>query len=86
MWLGRVSGGVDVFLFLSAFFLTGGLLRRLEGGERVDLLRHWVRIFQRLVPAAAVVVATTLVAGFLLLPEIRWRGLLVDATGSMTYV
>ncbi len=34
----RVSGGVDVFLFISAFFLTGGLLRRLEAGERPHLL------------------------------------------------
>src|SRR5699024_6552683 len=32
IWLGRVSGGVDVFLFLSAFFLTGTFVRRLESG------------------------------------------------------
>ena len=85
VWLGRVSGGVDVFLFLSAFFLTGGLVRRLERGERIDLPRHWLRIFQRLLPAAAVVVTATVLAGLLLLPETRWRGVLVDATGSMTY-
>jgi peptidoglycan/LPS O-acetylase OafA/YrhL len=86
VWLGRVSGGVDVFLFLSAFFLTGGLVRRLERGERVDLPQHWLRVFQRLVPAAAVVVVTTVLAGFVLLPETRWRQLLVDAVGSMTYL
>ena len=33
VWLGRVSGGVDVFLFLSAFFLTGTFVRRLESGR-----------------------------------------------------
>lgn len=86
VWLGRVSGGVDVFLFLSAFFLTGGLLRRLERGEHVDLPRHWLRVFQRLLPAAAVVVTSTVLAGLLMLPETRWRGLLVDATGSMAYL
>jgi len=86
VWLGRVSGGVDVFLFLSAFFLTGGLVRRLERGERIDLPSHWLRIFQRLLPAAAVVVTATVLAGLVLLPETRWRQLLVDATGSMTYV
>ncbi|HYN65858.1 MAG TPA: acyltransferase family protein [Ornithinibacter sp.] len=86
VWLGRVSGGVDVFLFLSAFFLTGGLVRRLEREERIDLPRHWLRVFQRLVPAAAVVVVSTVLAGVVLLPETRWRQLLVDAIGSMTYV
>ncbi len=86
VWLGRVSGGVDVFLFLSAFFLTGGIVRRLERGERIDLPRQWLKVFQRLLPTAAVVVASTVAAGLLLLPQTRWRGLLVDAAGSMGYV
>ncbi|WP_392543012.1 acyltransferase family protein [Oryzobacter telluris] len=85
VWLGRVSGGVDVFLFLSAFFLVGGLVRRLERGERVSVPRQWLRVFQRLVPAAAVVVAATVAAGLVLFPQPRWRGLLVDAVGSLTY-
>ena len=29
----RVSGGVDVFLFISAFFLTGSFVRRMEDGR-----------------------------------------------------
>lgn len=85
VWLGRVSGGVDVFLLLSAYFLVGGLVRRLERGEQVSVPRQWLRVFQRLVPAAAVTVAATVVAGLVFLPQPRWRGLLVDAVGSLTY-
>jgi peptidoglycan/LPS O-acetylase OafA/YrhL len=85
VWLGRVSGGVDVFLLVSAFFLTGGLVRRLDAGERVSVPRHWLGLFHRLAPTAAVVVAATVVAGLLVLPSVRWRGLLVDAIGSVTY-
>lgn len=48
----RVSGGVDVFLFISAFFLTGALLRRLEAGERPSVRRRWLRTAHRLVPLA----------------------------------
>jgi peptidoglycan/LPS O-acetylase OafA/YrhL len=33
VWLGRVSGGVDVFLLLSAFFLYPGM-RAVEGARR----------------------------------------------------
>jgi len=85
VWLGRVSGGVDVFLLVSAFFLTGGLVRRLDAGERVDVRRHWVGTFHRLAPTASVVVVLTVLAGLLLLPAARWRGLLIDAIGSVTY-
>ncbi len=85
VWFGRVSGGVDVFLLVSAFFLTGGLVRRLERGERVSPPREWARIFSRLVPTAAVVVTATVGAALLLLPAPRWRSVLVDGIGSMTY-
>lgn len=29
----RVSGGVDIFLFISAFFLTGSFTRKMEAGR-----------------------------------------------------
>ena len=32
VWFDRVSGGVDVFLFISAFFLTGTFVRRMVRG------------------------------------------------------
>ncbi|GAA2734073.1 acyltransferase family protein [Pedococcus aerophilus] len=85
VWLGRVSGGIDVFLLLSAFLMSGSLVRRLESGERVWLPRHWLHVFQRLVPAAAVVVVATLVASWLVLPATRWRDLLVEAAASLGY-
>ncbi len=33
VWLGRVSGGVDIFLLVSAFLLTGSFARKVEGGK-----------------------------------------------------
>lgn len=32
IWFGRISGGVDVFLLISAFLLTGQFARKLESG------------------------------------------------------
>ncbi|MET1063947.1 MAG: hypothetical protein ABWX85_03155, partial [Arthrobacter sp.] len=32
VWLGRVSGGVDIFLLISAFLMTLSFARKLEAG------------------------------------------------------
>jgi peptidoglycan/LPS O-acetylase OafA/YrhL len=71
VWVGRVSGGVDVFFVVSGFLLTGQLVRAAERGD-LDVRRRWIRSLARLVPAAAVVLVTTTVAGALVLPEGRW--------------
>lgn len=40
VWFGRISGGVDVFLLISAFLLTGQFTRKLEAGKALDLLGY----------------------------------------------
>jgi peptidoglycan/LPS O-acetylase OafA/YrhL len=71
VWVGRVSGGVDVFFVVSGFLLTGQLLRGAERGD-FDVRRRWSRSLARLVPAAAAVLVVTAVAAALVLPEGRW--------------
>ncbi|MCT1556656.1 acyltransferase [Helcobacillus massiliensis] len=60
VFVGRVSGGVDVFLFVSAFFLTGTFLRRWERDQPSAPLAYWARTFKRLLPPAAVVIVGSL--------------------------
>ncbi len=85
VWLGRVSGGIDVFLVLSAFLMTSSLVARLEARERVRLGAHWGRTFWRLVPAAAVVVLLTLAASAVLLPATRWPEVVDQGWASLLY-
>ena len=40
VWIGRVSGGVDVFFLLSGFFILGMTARSAIRGERVALATH----------------------------------------------
>lgn len=86
VWIGRVSGGVDAFLMISAFFLTGSFLRRLENRKPLAIGAQWVRTFKRLLPPAATVLALTLIAGVLLLPDNRLVDLFRQTWASLFYV
>ncbi|MFQ6484068.1 acyltransferase family protein [Brachybacterium epidermidis] len=83
VWLDRVSGGVDVFLFLSAFLLTGTFLRVADRGARPRPMVYWARTFKRLLPPASVVVLASLVGVFTLLGADRWLPSLTDAAASL---
>src|SRR5438309_9157670 len=52
IWLGRVSGGVDVFFVVSSFLITTGLLGHIDRWQRVDFALFWGRLIKRLVPVA----------------------------------
>ena len=86
IWLGRVSGGVDVFLFLSAFFLTGTFVRRLESGRPLGVPRYWLHTFKRLLPPAAVTILLTLAATALFLPASIWPTVMQQSVASVTYL
>ncbi|MGP5626531.1 acyltransferase family protein [Brachybacterium alimentarium] len=86
IWLGRVSGGVDVFLFLSAFFLTGTFVRRLESGRPLGVPRYWLHTFKRLLPPAAVTIVLTLVGTAAFLPSSLWPTVMQEAVASAAYV
>lgn len=86
VWVGRVSGGVDVFLMLSAFFLTGSFIRKVETGRKLALSSYWLNVFRRLLPAAVVVLLATLIASAALLPKARWGSIMEQITASLFYV
>lgn len=85
VWLGRVSGGVDVFLLISAFLLTLSFVRKAETGVPFKLLGHWLHLFKRLLPAAVVVILAVLAGTWLILPEGRWAEVLDQAWASLFY-
>ncbi|UXM93805.1 acyltransferase family protein [Paenarthrobacter sp. JL.01a] len=85
IWLGRVSGGVDVFLLISAFLLTLSFTRKLEAGSPLKLLRHWLHVFKRLLPAVVVVLLGVLAATWAFIPQSRWPDVLAEAWASLLY-
>ena len=86
IWFGRVSGGVDVFLLISAFLLALSFLRKVESGRPLDLARHWLHQFKRLLPAVVVVILGTLAASGVLVPQSRWWDIMEQSWASLFYV
>ncbi|ALJ19397.1 acyltransferase family protein [Microbacterium sp. No. 7] len=86
VWSLRVSGGVDVFLMISAYFLTASFLRKAEGGRPLRLGGYWLGRFRRLLPAAAVTIIGTLGLIWMWFPRSTWSDLLEQAWASLFYV
>jgi peptidoglycan/LPS O-acetylase OafA/YrhL len=85
VWIGRVSGGVDVFFVLTGFLLTGQLLRAAARGP-IDLRERWSRTAVRLVPPALVVLGATTVASWAVLPQGRWPQTLTEVVASALFL
>lgn len=85
VWFGRVSGGVDVFLLISAFLLTLSFVRKVEAGRALDLGRYWLHLFKRLLPAVVVVLLAVLGAAALFVPRSRWTEILSQEWSSLFY-
>lgn len=85
VWFGKVSGGVDVFLFISAFLLSLSSLRKIQAGKPLKILSYWLHVFQRLLPAAATVIVGTLIASYFIIAPSRWASLLADAKAALFY-
>lgn len=65
-------GGVDVFLLISGFLITGQLYRA-ACGSGIDLGRTWARMVKRLFSAVLTVLAGIVLLSVILLPETRWN-------------
>ncbi len=63
--------GVDVFFVISGFLITGLLLSEADRRGRVSLLDFYARRARRILPAATLVLAATVVAGYFLLSGIQ---------------
>lgn len=81
---GRVSGGVDVFLVISAYLMTGSLARSIFS-DNLSLVGRYARTFIRLTPAALVTIIGTVAVGMWILPHSRLEDLFSQASASATF-
>lgn len=84
LFVGRVSAGVDVFLFLGGMFLLASQLRTAQD-KALSLSQSVVRIVRRLAPTLIVVVAVTVLAAMATYPSTMWPDVLSDAAAGVLY-
>ncbi len=86
---GRLSGGflgVDLFFALSGFLVTSLLLEEYEQHGSINLPAFWGRRFRRLLPAALLVLVTTVVFFRAILDPSEWITARIDAPWAQWYV
>jgi len=86
VFVGRVSGGVDVFLLLSGYFFLGSQVRyALRPYPSLNPLWPFWRTARRLVPALAVVLVATLLGVMFFVPELMTTELVNQFVASILY-
>jgi peptidoglycan/LPS O-acetylase OafA/YrhL len=85
IWLHRVSGGVDVFLVLSGFFVGGAVVRACTD-NRFFAGAYFRRMASRLLPPLVVVVSAVLVATVILMPVTVWSETARQSIASILHV
>ncbi|MGN8024959.1 acyltransferase family protein [Microbacterium sp. 22242] len=89
IWPTRLSGGyvgVDVFFVISGFLITSHLTSELARTGRIRLAAFYARRIRRLLPAALLVLAVTVVLVLVFLPYPRWGRNGWEILSSATYV
>lgn len=64
--------GVDVFFVISGFLITGLLLKEANQTGTISLAAFYARRAKRILPAATLVLLTTALLTYLILPRTRW--------------
>ena len=77
--------GVDIFFVISGFLITGILVRELDQ-QRFSLLGFYIRRIRRIFPALIVVLAVTLVLGWLWMLPAAYAQLSADVFASAAFV
>ena len=86
IWLGRVSGGVDVFFVVSGFLISKSLIGQASQHGQIAFAAFWGGLAKRLLPAACFVLVAVTLASTVWLPKVRWAETIKEVVASGFYV
>ncbi|MFC7321990.1 acyltransferase family protein [Halobacillus campisalis] len=85
IWLGSVSGGVDVFFIVSGYLITTSLLSRMVREGKINILEYLLGLARRLFPIAFIVILVTALLSILIMPQSQWEQIIAETFASAFY-
>lgn len=85
VWLGKVSGGVDIFFVVSGYLITTSLLNRVMRAEKLNFKDYYLGLTRRLFPLAYTVVTAVVLLSIFYMPKSLWQDVIPQAFASIFY-
>lgn len=85
IFVGKVSSGVDVFLFIGGLLFLRSQIKNAFSDNGISSLQAVIRILRRLAPSLIVVTLTTTLASLYIYPPASWKNILVDSSSAVGY-
>lgn len=85
IWFDRVSGGVDAFFVIAAFFMMTSFARKPVLGPG-DVLAYYAATLRRVAPTTALVVVATVAGSILFMPTVLWYETMLHAAASTVFM
>lgn len=85
IWLGSVSGGVDVFFIVSGYLITMSLLTKIERQGKINYVEYVLGLARRLFPLAFTVLLSIAVISIFIMPQLQWKQIISEIFSSAFY-
>lgn len=85
VWLGRVSGGVDLFFVVSGYLITTSLLNQILKTEKINFKAYYLGLTRRLFPLAYTVITVIAIMSIFFMPKSLWVDTIPQAFASIFY-
>ncbi|WP_217586453.1 acyltransferase family protein [Lentibacillus saliphilus] len=85
IWLGSVSGGVDVFFIVSGYLITTSLISRIGKQGKIHFFEYILGLGRRLFPIAFIVLIFSIIFSYFLLAQTQWKQIIAEVFASAFY-
>lgn len=85
IWVGSVSGGVDVFFIVSGYLITTSVLSKMERTGKLHYTEYLLGLGKRLFPMAYTVLFISAALSIFILPLSYWKQTISELFASMLY-